>query len=414
MLNRSIAYQSETLHCDSVQINDIITECGTPIYIYSLPRIIDNFHRIKTAFSELDTHIHYSAKANANHKILQTLIQAGAGIDAVSGGEIYRALKAGAQPENIVFAGVGKTKDELRYAIEQGVGWINIENVAECDYINNIVTDLNTSPMRIALRLNPDVTANTHPYIATGHGGAKFGLTTNMVRDILSEQARYPNLDFAGIHIHIGSQLHDTIATTQAIQKAIEIIAPYPSIKTINIGGGLPVAYKPTDEIPDFKEFVEALSPVLKGYTVILEPGRSIVADAGMLITEVLYTKQQGGETFAIVDASMSELIRPALYQAHHEIIAVNPNNNTIQLTNVVGPVCETADVLGRNLMLPAVNEGDLLAIMTVGAYGMAMSNNYNSRPRPAEVVVNLDGKSWQVARKRETRESMLADEVID
>lgn len=414
MLNNSIRYHNEALYCDAVTINDIIAEHNTPTYIYSLPRILDNYQRIQSAFSDLDAHIHYSAKANANHTILRTLIDTGAGIDAVSGGEIYRALKAGAKPENIVFAGVGKTKDELRYAIKQGVGWINVENVAECSYINEIVEELDTSPVRVALRLNPDVTANTHPYIATGHGGAKFGLTKDTVEEILANQACYPNLEFAGIHVHIGSQLHDTIATAQAIQKAIDLIAPYPNIKTINIGGGLPVPYKPDDKMPDFKAFVEALTPILKNYTVILEPGRSIVADAGLLITEVLYIKQQGGETFVIVDASMSEIIRPALYQAHHEIIAVNPTSDTKQAVNIVGQVCETADVLGRNILLPSPKVGDLLAIMTVGAYGMVMSNNYNSRPRPAEIIITPDGQTWQLARQRETWDSMLACEMVE
>lgn len=416
MFNSSIHYHDTTLYCDEIPVAEIIAKCNTPTYIYSLPRIIQNYRHIKSSFADLDAHIHFSAKANANHTILKTLVSNGAGIDAVSGGEIYRALKAGVKPENIVFAGVGKTYEELRFAIEQCVGWINVENVAECQYINDIADQLKRQPVKIALRLNPDVSANTHPYIATGHGGAKFGLTAETVREILAEQSRYPNLNFAGIHVHIGSQLHDTDATKQAIQKAIDLIAPYPNIKTINIGGGLPVAYQPDDKLPDFKEFANTLSPLLEDYIVILEPGRSIVADAGILVTKVLYIKQHGGETFTIVDASMAELIRPSLYQAYHEIIPINQASNEEPQfpVTIVGPVCETADVLGRNRMLPSLNEGDLLAIMTTGAYGMVMASNYNSRPRPSEVIIDSDGQHWQLSRKRETWESMLADEVFE
>ena len=412
MLNTSIRYQDDQLWCDFIPVTEIVAQTGTPTYIYSLRRAHDNLERIRAAFAGLDAHIHYSAKANANLALLRSLIQAGTGIDTVSAGEIHRALLAGAKAQTIVFAGVGKTRDEIRYALEIGVGWFNVENVDECQHINDLARDSGQSPVQIALRLNPDVTASTHPYIATGHGGAKFGLTAETIHHLLARQADYPHLDFAGIHVHIGSQLHDTAATRTAVEIALELIAPYPAIRTVNIGGGLPVAYQPGHDIPPFESFAAALKPLLADYTVLLEPGRSIIADAGILVTRVLYVKKQAGQTFLITDSSMAELIRPALYQAHHEIVPVVRSNEAApQPVNIVGPVCETTDVLGRDIPLPPVQSGDLLAILTAGAYGMVMASNYNARPRPPEIVVAEDGKSWQIARQRETWDDMLRGE---
>ncbi len=405
--NSSITYRANILYIDDVPLPDIAAQQETPFYIYSLRRALDNLQRIRTAFAELKPHIHYSAKANANMALLRALIGAGAGIDAVSAGEIHRALKAGAAPEDIVFAGVGKTKAEIRYALEQGVGWFNVENVRECSIIDAEAARLRKRT-RVALRLNPDIAADTHRHIATGHGKAKFGLTAEQVAELLKQQANFPSVDFAGIHVHIGSNLHSTDATHAALEKALELIAPYPHIRTVNIGGGLPVTYRADEQVPPFESFAETMTPLLKGYEVLLEPGRAIVADAGVLVTSVLYVKQQAGQRFVICDASMSELIRPALYDAHHEIVQMLPTVATDETVIVVGPVCETTDVLGQNVPLPPVKEGDVLAILTAGAYGMVMSSNYNQRPRPAEIVVNEDGKTWHVARRRETWDDML------
>lgn len=419
MLNNAIRYIDNQLYCDSIPVAEIAAQVGTPVYLYSLRRALENFHHIGEAFAPLKPHIHYSAKANANLSILRALVNAGAGIDAVSSGEIYKAVHAGAKPENIVFAGVGKTPEELRYAVDQGVGWFNVENIDECRMINNLVADPDRPPAQIALRFNPEVTANTHPYIATGHGGAKFGLTAEVIAHLLAHQTDYPNLKFAGIHIHIGSQLHDINATVQAVQAALQLIAPYPQIRAVNIGGGLPVPYKPGQHMPPFEEFSAALIPLLADYNVILEPGRSIIADAGMLITRILYVKRQAGQTFYITDASMAELIRPALYQAHHEIIPVvlpslpmNGEGDGGRGYNVVGPVCETADVLGRDVSLPEMQPGDLLAVLTAGAYGMVMASNYNQRPRPPEVIVAEDGQTWRIARQRETWDDLIQLEI--
>jgi diaminopimelate decarboxylase len=410
MFNEHIRYTDGKLYCDSVVVDSIAAEIGTPVYIYSLPRALSNLRRIQTLFPE--AHIHFSTKSNANLAVLSALIGAGAGIDAVSAGEIHRALLVGAQASDIVFAGVGKTHEELEYAIRQGVGWINVENVRELDHINSIA-EAQGRTQRVALRLNPDVTASTHPYIATGHSYAKFGLTAEVVRGILADQSKYPGIQIEGLHIHIGSQLHDTVATQRAVEIALEIIAPYLTIKTLNIGGGLPVAYAPDEVIPVWDDFAAVLRPLLTGYQVILEPGRSIIADAGLLVCEALYVKKQAGTTILIVDASMAELIRPALYEAHHEIVPLVENQGERYITQVVGPVCESSDLLGKDLSLPDLQPGERLAILNAGAYGMVMASNYNQRLRPPEVVVREDGNTWMIARRRETWDDLTRTEMM-
>lgn len=407
IFNSSIRYESQHLSVDSFTVEEIVAEVGTPTYIYSLKRTVENYERLKSAFSKLDAHVHYSAKANGNLAILKALSSVGAGVDTVSMGEIFRALQAGVDPQHIVFAGVGKTRQEIDYAIQQNIGWFNVENVLELDHIQSLAQAHNVQSVQVALRLNPQVTANTHPYISTGHGGAKFGLTAEVIEDILSRQSEYPNIKFAGIHLHIGSQLGDKDATVQAVEKALALIKPYPEIRTINMGGGIPVPYHFDEEIPSIESFAESLVPLLKDYTVLLEPGRSIIADAGILVAEVQYVKQQAGQTFYITDGSMAELIRPSLYQAHHEIVPLVQSSGNVT-AHIVGPVCETTDVLAKDRELPELSVGDKIAVMTAGAYGMVMASNYNARLRPAEVVVAIDGESWSVARQRETLDDLL------
>jgi diaminopimelate decarboxylase len=410
-LNDSIRFVEGVLHVDSLPAAEIADALGTPVYIYSIKRALANLRRIQDAFAHLDAHIHYSAKANANLSVLRSLIGAGAGVDAVSGGEIYKALKAGAKPQDIVFAGVGKSPEDIRFALEKDIGWFNVENVAELTIIDRLANALGRDGVKIALRLNPDVTAATHPHIATGHGGAKFGLTADEVRDLLAKQAHYPHLTFAGLHVHIGSQLHDTSGTQAAVRKALDLIASYPDIRTLNIGGGFPASYNPAEALPLPSAFAEALAPLVEGYTLLLEPGRSIIADAGLLVTRLLYIKQQGGQTFYIVDAGMNDLIRPALYEAVHTIVPLNTSASASAPVNVVGPVCETADVLGKQVPLPPLQPDDLLAVLTAGAYGMVMASTYNARPRPAEVVVHADGSTWSIARPRESWEDLVRAE---
>ncbi len=410
MLNNHVKYVDGVLHVGSIPVSTLAQNHGTPTYVYSLDRIRENYQRIISAFANLNIHAHYSIKANGNLTILKTLLDLGAGFDAVSAGEIYRALQAGAKPDQIVFAGVGKRQDEISYALEQGIGWFNVENALELDHINAAASRYGVDSVKVALRLNPQVTANTHPYIATGHGGAKFGLTAETIMDILNRQMDFPVITFAGLHVHIGSQLHDVEATVEAVGKAVDLVKPFPQIRTINIGGGLPVAYTSETHLPGYTEFSAALEPILRDYDVLLEPGRSIVADAGILVTELLYVKRQAGQIFYIVDASMSELIRPALYQAHHEIVPVQQGHSTLN-AHIVGPVCETTDVLGRDVPLPELEPGALLAILTTGAYGNVMASNYNARPRPAEVVV--DGQECFVARRRETWQELIEAESL-
>lgn len=412
-LNDSIRYQDARLYFDAIPAEEIAESAGTPIYVYSLRRALGNYRRLQEAFAPLNAHIHYSAKANANLALLRALVAAGAGVDAVSGGEIYKALHAGAAPEQIVFAGVGKTWEEIQFALERGVGWFNVENVAELAHIDHIADHLGKSGVQVALRLNPDISANTHPNIATGHGAAKFGLTRDVIAGLLARQRDYPKLRFTGVHVHIGSQLGDTSSTTQAVEAALELIAPYPQMRTVNIGGGFPARYRVDDDLPTPQDFAQAVAPLLQGYEVFLEPGRSIVADAGVLLTRVLYVKEQAGQRFVIVDASMTELLRPMLYGAQHTIVPIEDSAEQLQRpTQVVGPVCETTDVLGRDVPLLPVQPGDVLAVLTTGAYGAAMASRYNARPLPAEAVVSADGETWDVVRQRETWNDLLHGEL--
>lgn len=415
MLNETFHYgDGDALYADRIPLHEIAAAVGTPVYVYSLRRALANYRAIETAFAPLGAHIHYSAKANSSLAVLRTLVNAGAGIDCVSGGEIDRALKAGAAPDNIVFAGVGKTADDLAFAVSRGVGWINLENTDEADLLNRIAGEQGRTT-RVAVRLNPDVSAATHQHIATGHGSAKFGLPADAVRALYDRAADLPYLRFQGIHVHIGSQLGETSATANAVAAALDVIAPYPHIRTIDIGGGLPVAYAPGVDLPPYSAFAAALAPLLRGYNVLMEPGRAIIADAGVLLTRVLYLKDQPGERFAIVDAGMNDLIRPMLYDAHHEIVPLQraPSNAASEPLQVVGPVCESTDVLAKRVRLSGVAPGDLLAVMTVGAYGYGMASNYNARPRPAEAVIDEAGESWRLARRRETWDDLAALETF-
>ncbi|MCY3833558.1 MAG: diaminopimelate decarboxylase [Chloroflexi bacterium] len=408
VINDSIRYVNNRLRVDGIDIKSIVAEVGTPTYIYSLKRLLNNYQRIKSAFAPLQARLHFSVKANGNLDILRALKRAGAGFDCVSGGEIYLALKSGAAARDIVFAGVGKTREEIRYALANRVAWINVENIDELDHIDSIAAELAVGPARVALRLNPEVSARTHPHLATGHGAAKFGLTADVIVEVLNQPERYPRIDFAGMHMHIGSQLGDDEATMAALDKLLALARGFAQIKTINLGGGLPVAYRFDEPVAPLGNLVEYLALRRRGCSVLLEPGRSIVADAGLLVAAVLYVKRRAGAVFCILDASMAELIRPALYDAHHEILPLRRAEEETVTTQVVGPVCESADVLARDRQLPPLKPGDYVALMTAGAYGMAMASNYNARPRPAEVIVVEDGTSWRVSRRRETYEDLL------
>lgn len=405
-LHAALAYKAGQLCLDDVPLADIARAVGTPAYVYSLPRILGNLGRIRAAFP--DAEIHFSAKSNHNLPVLRALVEAGAGIDAVSAGEIALALAAGAQAGDIVFAGVAKTEAELRYAVQQGIGWVNIENVDEADLLNEIAAGEGCEPVRVALRYNPEVAANTHPHIATGHSAAKFGLNADDVRALLARRAALAHLRIEGLHVHIGSQLHDTLATAEAVRHALALMEHEPGITTLNLGGGFPAAYAGGEALPTPADFAAAVLPLLhgRGLKLLLEPGRSLVADAGVLLTQVLYIKDQGDQRFVLADAGMTELIRPMLYEAQHAIVPL-VEAEAVQSVIVAGPVCESTDVLGRAVRLPEVRRGDLLAVLTAGAYGMVMASNYNARLRPPEIVIEGDGRTWREARRRETLDDL-------
>ncbi len=424
-----------TLHnhrwwCDQIPIDALADRYGTPLYVYSRDRIVDNFRHISEVFKPLHAHIHYSVKANANNAILKLLRDLGSGFDVVSGGELFRVLHAGADPATIVFAGVGKTERELVYALERHVGWINVESTQELEVLDGLAHQRQVQP-QVALRINPSVEADTHQHIATGGHRSKFGIDLDEARSILQKASRFSHLDIAGLHVHIGSQLASPDGTIDAVKRVLELASLHP-IRMLDVGGGFPVAYRPDEQLPDPSVFAEALMHLLNSHSehseesrdgkeetlrfaqsdmeIAIEPGRSIIADAGALIAEVQYIKMREGRRIVVTDASMAELIRPALYNAYHHIVAVKDGESSDTLADVVGPVCETADVLGSDRSLPEVQRGDRVLILTAGAYGVAMASNYNSRPRPAEVLV--EGSAAHLIRERETWYSLVAREI--
>lgn len=392
--------------CEDVAIDDLADRYGTPLYVYSRAQLAANYRRVAAAFAPLNAQLHFSVKSNANGALLRVLRDLGAGFDVVSGGELFRALHAGADPATIVFAGVGKTEAELVYAIEQGVGWINVESAQELNVLEAIAA-ARACYTAIALRVNPSVDADTHQHIATGGPRSKFGIEVDEARSILQNVSRYPHLDIAGLHVHIGSQLATPAGTVAAIERILPLTDLQP-IRLLDLGGGFPVAYRPTDQFPEPAAFAAALGPLLKDrpFQIAIEPGRAISANAGALIATAQYIKPRAGRRIIVVDASMTELLRPALYAAYHHIEAVNQGAAGAPLADIVGPVCESADVLGADRVLPIVQRGDRLIIFDAGAYGLAMASNYNSRPRPAEALI--EGATPRVIRRRETWEDLI------
>ncbi|MBI5567200.1 MAG: diaminopimelate decarboxylase [Chloroflexi bacterium] len=397
--------------CEEISINQLADQYGTPLYLYSRAQLEANYRRVADAFAPLNAHLHFSVKSNANGALLRVLRNLGSGFDVVSGGELFRALQAGADPSTIVFAGVGKTRAELEYAIDHGVGWINVESAQELDVLDEIATT-RLCRSSIALRVNPSVEADTHHHIATGGHRSKFGIDVAEARSILQNADRYPHLDIAGLHIHIGSQLATPDGTVAAIERILPLTDVHP-IRCLDLGGGFPVAYRPIDRFPEPAAFAEKIIPLLKdrSFEIAIEPGRSISADAGALIATVQYVKPRDGRRVVVVDASMTELLRPALYEAYHHIEAVNRGDATTELADIVGPVCESADVLGTDRVLPVLQRGDRVIVFNAGAYGMSMASNYNSRPRPAEVLV--EGATPRLIRRRETWEDLIELENV-
>ncbi len=413
MLNDSFHYGDGVLCCDGVPLRAIAETAGTPLYAYSAARVRHNVERLRRAFAPLGASTHYSLKANPSLALVRLLHNAGLGMDAVSAGEIARALTAGVDPARIVFAGVGKTAAEIAFALDAGIGWFNVESRDELRLLERLAGERSARP-QVALRLNPGIRAQTHEHIATGHLGAKFGLPAADTSALLDERGAYPHLALAGLHVHIGSQLGDVAETVEAVRAAQAVAASHPDVRTLNIGGGFPVRYTADDRVPTPDDFAQALAPLLEGWRVLIEPGRALVADAGVLLVTVLYVKEQDGRRFVITDGSMTDLLRPALYGAVHEVVPLNQASEAAERAPaiVTGPVCESADVLHRAALLPLLRAGDRLAVLTVGAYGMAMASNYNLRTRPPEVLV--EGDTWRVIRRRETWDDLLRLERME
>lgn len=405
-------YDNQQLMLEAVSLAAITRETGTPVYVYSLNYLLGQLARLNKAFARLQPDWHYSMKANANAHLVRPLVAAGCGCDVVSAGEIFLALRAGCPAARIVFAGVGKTVVDIRYALEQRIGWFNAENIAELDRIDQLAGEIGTRA-RVALRLNPDLQAATHQHIATGHHGAKFGISLAEARQVLANTAAYPHLDLAGLHVHIGSQLGRPDETVKAAQTVLALAQEF-GLQHINLGGGFPVAYD-GQEVPPVEAFAAVLEPVLvgQGVEVAFEPGRFLVGEAGLLVAEVQYVKDDG--RIVVLDAGMTDLLRPALYSARHPLYpvqgAMRLGQTETRPVQVVGPICESSDVVHPAAELPALMPGTLVAIGVAGAYGMTMASNYNARPRPAEVLV--DGDQWRVIRRRETFADLARLEMV-
>jgi diaminopimelate decarboxylase len=409
-------YKNGALYCEELRVSDIAEKVGTPFYLYSKNTFTSHFNAVDQAFGDVPHIVAYSVKANSNVAIVSLMAHQGAGADVVSGGELFRALQASVDPERIVFAGLGKTASEIEYALKEGVLMFNVESSQELMLINEIASGMGVEAP-IALRVNPDIDPRTHPYIATGLKQSKFGIPLSQAMAEYEVAQRLPGLNPVGIHQHIGSQILDSAPFENSLVKITNLARSLSvlgmDIKYINIGGGFGIQYT-DEEAPAPAQFASAIVPMLKdtGCTVIMEVGRMIAGNAGILVTSVLYNKQGEEKRFVVVDAAMNDLIRPSLYKASHQISAVAERDGAEELTvDVVGPICESGDFLGQDVSLPEVQPGDLLAVFTAGAYGFAMSSNYNSRTRVPEILVS--GRKAYVIRRRETFEDLIRGEAI-
>jgi diaminopimelate decarboxylase len=418
-----ISYKEQTLFCEDVPLNELAEEYGTPLYVYSKNQIIENFRSFDGVLHDITHLLCYALKANANHHILQLLAAEGAGADVVSAGELYLALKAGFSPDKIVFAGVGKREDEIEYALNQNIFSFNVESIPELHTISRVAIRLGKKA-RISLRINPDIDAESHPYISTGLLTAKFGIEASKALEVYAHAASLSSLELMGIHTHIGSQITKVdpfVATANFVVTLIgKLREAGINLTHIDFGGGFGVQYADalvheavprTDieniSVPTPAEFLSAVLPILQstGCSLWFEPGRAIVADAGLLVTRVIAVKEHAAKKFIIVDGGMNDLLRPSLYQAYHQIVPVAITTYEHEKVDVVGPICESTDFFARDRMLAKCNAGDYLAVLTTGAYGFVLSSNYNGRLRPAEVIVN--GDRVRVIRPRQMLEDL-------
>lgn len=408
-------YGEHALYCEGVALAEIAARVGTPCYVYSAAAILANFRVYDQTFGAMPHTICYAVKANGNLAVLRLLAEAGAGFDIVSGGELFRVLQAGGDPLKVVFSGVGKTAAEIDEALAAGIFNFNCESEPELALIDALAHRRGVKA-RVALRVNPDVETDTHDYISTGKLAHKFGVDIAEAEGIYERARKHENLLLEGVSCHIGSLLLDHAPLMEAVDRVLALIerlrAKGFNIRHADLGGGLGVAYKPDEATPSIEAFVAGLRQRLEGRNLhaVLEPGRSIVAAAGVLLTKTLYRKTTGDKEFVIVDAAMNDLIRPALYGAYHDILPVRQNSNRRICADVVGPVCETGDFLARNREMPDAMPGDVLAICTAGAYGFAQASTYNARRRPAEVMV--EGDRWRVVRERESYQDLIRGEA--
>src|SRR5687768_12671438 len=426
----SFHYQERRLFCEAVDLEKVAQEFGTPLYVYSAGTILDHYRRLDAALAPLDHLICYAVKANSNGAILKLLAEAGAGFDIVSGGELFRVLKAGGTADKCTFAGVGKSQEEIEYALDEGVFSFNVESEAELGWIDRIARGKGVRAP-IALRVNPDVDAGTHAYVSTGRSENKFGIALHRVARVYERAAGMPNIRIRGVQMHIGSQITNATPFAEAIAKVVPLVRELKekhALKFFSIGGGMGIIYRRALESGSGKwwhehdgeasafsvaDYRDAVVPPLRelGLRVLIEPGRFLVGNAGVLLTRVRYVKEAEQKKFLIVDAGMNDLIRPALYQSYHEIVPVRESTDgKRESVDVVGPVCESGDFFAQDREVPEMKEGDLMALMSAGAYGFVMASNYNSRLFPAEVLVQ--GDRCSLIRRRQTLEDLIRDEI--
>ncbi len=408
------SYRDSSLYCEDVALAEVAARAGTPCYVYSTRAILDRFGDYARSLAGIDHMVCYAVKANSNLGILAMLARAGAGFDVVSAGELYRVIQAGGDPSRVVFSGVGKTSEEIDYALAQGIHSFNCESGMEVDLVDALAARRGVKA-RIALRVNPNVDAGGHPYISTGLRQHKFGIDISEVEEVYRHAQTCRYVVPEGVSCHVGSQILDTERILCALDRMLELAGRLRAqglpIRHLDLGGGLGVRYKPGDPIPDIPGFVARIREKMQGQELflMLEPGRSIVGEAGVLLARVLYRKRTLSREFIVVDAAMTDLIRPSLYQSHHEILPLRETSRGTVLADVVGPVCESGDFLALDREMPNVLPGDLLAVWTAGAYGFVLASNYNARVRPPEVLV--EGAQWRVTRSRETFEDLIRGE---
>ena len=409
-------YRDDHLMCEEVPIERIAEEVGTPFYLYSHATLTHHFQVFDQAFADIPHLVCFAMKANSNGATLKLFADLGSGADVVSGGELYRALRAGIPPSRIVFAGVGKTREEMGFALKSDILMFNVESPQELRLLNDVAGAMGTKA-RVALRINPNVDPNTHPYIATGLKKSKFGIDISLAMEEYQVAKELQHIDVVGVHQHIGSQITEIAPFVDSLVKVADLIAKLRdhgfAIKYLDVGGGLGITYKDEDP-PVPRVFAEAMIAVIKdlGCTIVLEPGRVIVGNAGVLVTKVLYDKRTPAKHFIVVDAGMNDLIRPSLYGSFHSILPARQEaGRATVVVDVVGPVCESGDFLAKDRSMPAPVPGELLVVMSAGAYGHTMSSNYNSRPRPPEIMVK--GDRYFTIRERESYEDLIRGERL-